>query len=301
MSIDAYDTLGINPDADAEQIKKAFRRLSLQYHPDKLMGQPASAVEKANGKFLEIKAAHDILSNEERKKIYDTFGIDLGEERPEMEVWGLGSQHVLAPAGMFTLRTLLMRIVVWLISFTWCGYIVLLLTLIGGLLYATDFTFKEIRMQSEEAKPVIQGLGIAVAVVMVCWWFPLLSEGVGIFFLATEVFDVAMFVENWKLGAGAALLSLFLSWLLGGWWWWIVGLEILLAIIMLIAITVASGLMGIWIENVKQQHGDTLKKQRLKLRGDRKALQAEADDLKRQLEEASSRKAAERRGAVGKK
>lgn len=69
LANDLYDVLGVGRDADDGQIKKAFRKLSLQYHPDKNQGDPA-----ALKKFEEISHAYDILSNPEQRQIYDLYG-----------------------------------------------------------------------------------------------------------------------------------------------------------------------------------------------------------------------------------
>jgi molecular chaperone DnaJ len=58
-----YDTLGISKDATQEEIKKAYRKLAIQYHPDK---NPDGA-----DKFKEIAEAYDVLSNEDSRKKYD--------------------------------------------------------------------------------------------------------------------------------------------------------------------------------------------------------------------------------------
>ena len=59
--------LGLTPDATPDAIKKAFRKLAVQYHPDR--GGDAE-------KFKEINAAHEVLSDPEKRKIYDTYGLD---------------------------------------------------------------------------------------------------------------------------------------------------------------------------------------------------------------------------------
>ena len=66
-----YDTLGVKKGASAEEIKKAYRKLAAQYHPDKNPGD-ASAEEK----FKEVQNAYDTLSDQEKRKQYDTFGSD---------------------------------------------------------------------------------------------------------------------------------------------------------------------------------------------------------------------------------
>uniref|UniRef100_A0A1I8A0S9 J domain-containing protein n=1 Tax=Steinernema glaseri TaxID=37863 RepID=A0A1I8A0S9_9BILA len=65
-----YDVLGVQKNASEEEIKKAYRKLALRYHPDKnLDGDP----EKTE-KFKEINHANTILSNPSKRKIYDQYG-----------------------------------------------------------------------------------------------------------------------------------------------------------------------------------------------------------------------------------
>lgn len=286
MIIDAYDVLGVGLDADGEEIKKAYKRLSLQHHPDKVQATGnRQDSQDVNDKFNEIKAARDILQDAERRRIYDTFGVDLGEEKPEIEVWTIGLGTLLSPMGTFTLKTFLMRAVLWIVGFRFVGYLLLLLGLVVGVLYAANFKWREYRLRSPEATPMLLNVGLAVGVVVICWLWQLLADAVGVFYLASEVLDVAMLVENWKIGVGAAVASFFAAWLVRGRWLWVIGLEVVVALIVLIALFVASGLMGLWIESVKTQHGDKLREWRLRLRKQRKALQDEVEVLKKKLQE----------------
>jgi len=66
---DYYGILGVNVDASAEDIKKAFRRLALQYHPDR---NPGNTTE-AEAKFKEINEAYEILGNQELRWRYDSL------------------------------------------------------------------------------------------------------------------------------------------------------------------------------------------------------------------------------------
>lgn len=63
---DYYDVLGVGKTASTDEIKKAFRRLAVQYHPDKEGGNEE--------KFKEINEAYEVLSNPEKRKRYDQFG-----------------------------------------------------------------------------------------------------------------------------------------------------------------------------------------------------------------------------------
>lgn len=68
-SNDYYTILGLNRDARDQEIKKAFRKLALRYHPDK---NPED--DSAGEKFKQISEAYDILSDEGKRRQYDLFG-----------------------------------------------------------------------------------------------------------------------------------------------------------------------------------------------------------------------------------
>ncbi|MBD3247832.1 molecular chaperone DnaJ [Candidatus Falkowbacteria bacterium] len=66
MSKDYYKILGVDKGASQEDVKKAFRKLAHQYHPDKQTGDEA--------KFKEVNEAYQVLGNEQKRKQYDQFG-----------------------------------------------------------------------------------------------------------------------------------------------------------------------------------------------------------------------------------
>jgi molecular chaperone DnaJ len=72
-----YDTLGVKKNASAAEIKKAYRKLAAQFHPDKNPGDDA-----AEEKFKEVQNAYDTLSDPEKRKQYDTFGTANGRRAP---------------------------------------------------------------------------------------------------------------------------------------------------------------------------------------------------------------------------
>lgn len=94
MGKDYYAVLGIQKDASEEDIKKAYRKQALRYHPDK------NKSPGAEDKFKEIAEAYDVLSDPKKKDIYDRFGEEgkfrrsvspchEGEEAGrEVRVWG---------------------------------------------------------------------------------------------------------------------------------------------------------------------------------------------------------------------
>ena len=65
-NINLYEILDINQDSSKDEIKKAYKKLILKYHPDKNANKNLS-----NDKFIQIKYAYDILSDKDKKKIYD--------------------------------------------------------------------------------------------------------------------------------------------------------------------------------------------------------------------------------------
>jgi len=68
---DLYSILGVPRGASAEEIKKAYRRLAHKTHPDKNPGN-----KQAEERFKEVTAAHEVLSDPRRRKLYDEFGAD---------------------------------------------------------------------------------------------------------------------------------------------------------------------------------------------------------------------------------
>ena len=63
---DYYKILGVGKNASDEEIKKSYRKLARQYHPDRNPGD-----KKAEERFKEISQAHDVLSDPEKRKAYD--------------------------------------------------------------------------------------------------------------------------------------------------------------------------------------------------------------------------------------
>src|SRR3954462_12700613 len=70
---DPYSVLGVERKASADEIKKAYRKLARQYHPDRNPDDP-----KAEERFKEIQSAYDIVGDPDKRKQYDRGGIFFG-------------------------------------------------------------------------------------------------------------------------------------------------------------------------------------------------------------------------------
>jgi DnaJ-class molecular chaperone len=66
---DYYATLGVQRGASADEMKKAYRKLAMQYHPDRNPGD-----HKAEAKFKELNEAYDVLKDDQKRGAYDRFG-----------------------------------------------------------------------------------------------------------------------------------------------------------------------------------------------------------------------------------
>ncbi|MGE5539808.1 MAG: molecular chaperone DnaJ [Gemmatimonas sp.] len=69
MARDYYEVLGVERGADAETLKKSYRRLAMQHHPDRNPGDP-----EAERRFKELNEAYDVLKDDQKRAAYDRFG-----------------------------------------------------------------------------------------------------------------------------------------------------------------------------------------------------------------------------------
>ncbi|MCN4144522.1 MAG: DnaJ domain-containing protein, partial [Thiohalomonas sp.] len=66
---DFYEVLGVDKTASDAELKKAYRRLAMKFHPDRNLDDPAAEVH-----FKETKEAYEVLSNAQKRQVYDQFG-----------------------------------------------------------------------------------------------------------------------------------------------------------------------------------------------------------------------------------
>lgn len=93
MPADYYETLGVSRSASQDDIKKAYRKLAVKYHPDKNPGN-----KEAEDRFKEVSEAYEVLGDENKRKQYDQFGHDAfkgsqrGGQGPTMDPFDIFSQ-----------------------------------------------------------------------------------------------------------------------------------------------------------------------------------------------------------------
>ena len=73
---DYYNLLGVSRDASEQELKRAYKKLAMKYHPDRNQGD-----KSAEKKFKEVSEAYEVLSDQNKRQAYDQFGHDgLGSE-----------------------------------------------------------------------------------------------------------------------------------------------------------------------------------------------------------------------------
>src|SRR5213593_4787976 len=72
-----YNTLGVSKSASQDEVKKAYRKLAREYHPDKNPGD-----KEAEERFKDVQGAYDVLSDDEKRKAYDRYGSTNGRGAP---------------------------------------------------------------------------------------------------------------------------------------------------------------------------------------------------------------------------
>lgn len=80
-SFDPFKILGVNPDADDKDVRKAYRKLSLEYHPDKNQGN-----KNAQEMFMKVAKAYEALTDEEAKKNWLEYGNPDGKQSLEVSI-----------------------------------------------------------------------------------------------------------------------------------------------------------------------------------------------------------------------
>lgn len=77
---DYYEVLGVSKGASADEIKKAYRKMAIKYHPDRQGDKTEAEKKAAEEKFKEAAEAYDVLSDAEKRAKYDQFGHNMGPQ-----------------------------------------------------------------------------------------------------------------------------------------------------------------------------------------------------------------------------
>ena len=75
-----YEILGVDKQSSDEDIKKAYRKLAMKYHPDRFSGASEAEKKNAENKFKEISEAYSVLSDKNKRQQYDNFGSDFANK-----------------------------------------------------------------------------------------------------------------------------------------------------------------------------------------------------------------------------
>ena len=75
-SKDFYDILGLPKDASEDDIRKAYKKLALKYHPDKQSSKTEEEKKEAENKFKMVAEAYETLSDKKKRELYDLYGRD---------------------------------------------------------------------------------------------------------------------------------------------------------------------------------------------------------------------------------
>jgi DnaJ-class molecular chaperone len=91
---DFYEILGVDRNADEKEIKKAYRKLARELHPDRNEGD-----KRAEERFKKVSAAYAVLSDEEKRKLYDEYGVDGLRDGFDPEAYQRYRQQAGQPGG----------------------------------------------------------------------------------------------------------------------------------------------------------------------------------------------------------
>ena len=101
MAKDLYELLGVNKNASEDEIKSAYRKMALKYHPDRFASASDQEKKSAEEKFKEINHAYEVLSNKTKKDNYDRYG---NEDGPQGFGGGGGAGVKIDPVAFLTIK-----------------------------------------------------------------------------------------------------------------------------------------------------------------------------------------------------
>ena len=92
---DYYEVLGVSKNATADELKKAYRKLAIQYHPDRQQGKSEAEKKEAEEKFKEAAEAYNVLNDPDKRARYDQFGFAAEDMGGGGYAGGMGMDDIL--------------------------------------------------------------------------------------------------------------------------------------------------------------------------------------------------------------
>ena len=102
---DYYEVLGVAKDASDAEIKKAYRKAAMKYHPDKFSNASDKEKKEAEEKFKEVNEAYQVISDKEKRAQYDRFG-HAAFEQGDQEALVVASEEMLVDLKIFSVHSL---------------------------------------------------------------------------------------------------------------------------------------------------------------------------------------------------
>lgn len=274
--IDLYDVLGVSVDADEEEIKRVHERVVKKTRD----GAGKNVVN--TDRFNSVENASEVLLDAARRKVYDTFGSDLGDETPAMEVWCHGSSLTLQPLSVLGLKVLFLRIGLWLTASRLVSYPWLFASVATMVLYVCDF--KRINIRDPEYQSMLIVIAFVQLVIFLQWGWPVLADTLGVCYIITDDFPgLNLARRSWLVIAGVVFGASFFAWFVQGSWHWVFLGLLGLGLILLGANCVAVTIVHFWADTLQAEHAGKRRALRLGLRKNRERLSNERAEVKAKL------------------
>lgn len=260
-----YETLGVPHDAPEASIKTAYRKLSAKHHPDKGGDEE---------KFKKLSEAYTVLSDEDKRKKYDTLGINMSGDNSADAMDQL--------SGLVDISHFLRMALIWavhlFIQYSWLRWA--LVTVTAGFGAHTLYTT---RQQPRDANQLLSAVLMAALSVVVFfstnWWVRWVLGAAQIYVL---------FLSGWPYWKSMIAVSVVLAWWLdGSAWWYFYG--VVLVVLAKIVLWLVAQLSRVMVEEQLKQYCEKIKHHVVQLRRDNQVLQKKLERVEEQLSKAKGR------------